>query len=164
MTTSTGHLVKVGIIALVAIIGFDLFLHAGILAFLYSKPSPFLLSPEEAFRRIPLGYLSFVLLIALLVWLMSRIGVRGCKSGFAFGLAVGSAVWGAETLGLFSISTASPGLLLGWFLGQSLELGIAGMVIGSGLETKRLRPLLIKVIVFFMITAILAIVLQNVTN
>jgi hypothetical protein len=164
MQTKTGHLVKLGFLALVATIGFDLFLHAGVLAPLYSSASPFLLPQEEAFRRIPIGYLSFVLLITLLVWLMSRIGIKGWKGGSVFGLVVGLLVWGTQTLGLFSISTASPGLLLGWFLGQTAEMGIAGMVIGSGLETQRLRPLLIKVVTFFLFTVALSILLQNINN
>lgn len=49
-------------------------------------------------------------------------------------------------------------------MGQSLELGLAGMIIAGGLENECLRPLLVKVIVFFIGTVILAIVLQNVTN
>ena len=63
MVKHTGHLVKIGLLAWLAVIGFDLFLHAGVLAGIYSEPSPFLLPPEEAFRLIPLGYLSFLMLI-----------------------------------------------------------------------------------------------------
>ena len=81
-----------------------------------------------------------------------------------FGLKVGALIWGALTLGLLSISTASPSLLLGWFLGQTMELGIAGMVLGSGLEADRLRSLLIKVVIFFVVTLVLAIILQNIGN
>jgi len=162
MVKHTGHLVKIGLLAWLAVIGFDLFLHAGILAGLYSKPSPFLLSPEDAFRLIPVGYLSFLVLIILLIWLMSRLVIVGWKSGLVFGLKVGAIIWGALSLGLLSISTASPILLLGWFLGQTVELGLAGMVLGSGLATSRLRSLLVKVIVFFIVMVALAILLQNI--
>jgi len=164
MVKRTGHLVKIGLLAWLAVIGFDLFLHAGVLATLYSEPSPFLLPPEEAFRLIPLGYVSFLMLIVLLVWLMPRLGIAGWKSGLVFGLIVGALISGAGYLGLLSISTAPQVLLIGWFLGQTVELGIAGMVLGSGLATERLRPLLIKVIVFFIVTVALGIVLQNITG
>ncbi len=158
------HLVKIGLLAWLAVIGFDLFLHAGVLASLYSEPSPFLLPPEEAFRLIPLGYLSFLVLIVLLIWLMPRLSIVGWKGGLVFGLIVGAIIWGALSLGLLSISTASPILLLGWFLGQTAELGIAGMVLGSGFATERLRPLLVKVTIFFVVTVTLGIILQNITG
>ena len=164
MVKHTGHLVKIGLLAWLAVIGFDLFLHAGVLAGLYSEPSPFLLPPEEAFRLIPLGYLSFLVLIVLLVWLMPRLSIVGWKGGLVFGVIVGTLIWGALCLGLLSISTAPPVLLLGWFLGQTVELGIAGMVLGSGLATERLRPLLIKVLIFFTVTVTLGIILQNITG
>ena len=155
-------LVKIGLLAWLAVIGFDLFLHAGILADLYSKPSPFLLPPEEAFRLIPLGYLSFILLIVFLLWLMLRLNVVGWRAGLVFGLKVGALISVAGTLGLLSISTASVSLLVGWFLGQTVELGIAGMVLGSGLSTNRLRSLLVKVVIFFIAMGALAILLQNI--
>lgn len=155
-------LVKIGLLAWLAVIGFDLFLHAGILADLYSKPSPFLLPPEEAFRLIPLGYLSFILLIVFLLWLMLKLTVVGWRAGLFFGLKVGALISAAGTLGLLSISTASVSLLVGWFLGQTVELGIAGMVLGSGLSTNRLRSLLAKVVIFFIAMGALAILLQNI--
>jgi len=158
------HLLKVGALVLLSMIGFDLFLHAGVLAPLYASPSPFLLAPEEAFRRIPLGYLSFAILTVLIVWIMYRLHLKGWRRGLGFGLAFGVLVWGSFVLGLLSISTASPALLIGWFVGQTAELGIGGLVVGSGLATDRLRSLLVKVVVFFAVAAVLAIVLQNIQN
>jgi len=122
-------------------LGFDMFLHAGLLARLYTEPSPFLLQAEVAFRRIPLGYASFLVLTVGLYWLLRRLGVRGAAPGFAYGLAFGSASWGAFVLGLYSISTASPQLLFGWWSGQAVELGLAGAVLGAaagGASLKRI--------------------------
>ncbi len=164
MNRSIGHLIKIGGLAFVATIGFDLFLHAGILYPLYSGANSFLLAPEESFRRIPFGYLSFAILTALLLWLMSRLQIQGWRRGILFGLVFGALVWGSLVLGLFSISKASPTLLIGWFLGQTAEFGIGGMVIGSGLATDRLRPLLIKVFVFFAVVVVLGVVIQNIWN
>jgi len=152
------------LLALLSVVGFDLFLHAGVLASWYARPSPFLLPPEEAFRLIPLGYLAFLILIGMLIWLMLKRGVIGWKAGLVFGLKIGAFVWGALVLGLLSISTASVSLLVGWFLGQTVELGIAGMVIGSGLSTDHLRSLLVKVVIFFVVMVSLAILLQNIGN
>jgi hypothetical protein len=112
-------------------IGFDLFLHGGLLARLYLEPSPFLLPPEGAFRRIPLGYLAFLGLTIALFWLFRRLGIRGAGGGFRVGAAAGAVVWGALAVGLYSISTATIALLAGWWIGQTIELGLAGAVIGA---------------------------------
>jgi hypothetical protein len=144
-----------------AMIGFDFLLHGGLLAKFYTQPSPFLLPLEKAFRLIPLGYLSFLILAVLLVWLMLRLDVRGGRPGLIFGLKLGALVWGALVLGLASISTASVGLLLGWFCGQTIELGIAGMFAGRGLGDVRLGRLFIMVAAFILLSVFITIALQN---
>lgn len=121
-------------------VGIDLFLHGGLLARLYAEPSPFLLPAEDAFRRIPLGYLTFLILTISLFSLLRRLHVRGLVAGFRLGLVTGAVVWGALVLGLYSISTASLSLLTGWWIGQSLELAFAGAVLGAvadGVPLKR---------------------------
>lgn len=115
-------------------LGFDLFLHGGLLARLYTLPDPFLLAPADAFRRIPLGYLAFLVLTGSLYWLLRRLGVRGALAGWRYGLATGAVLWGAFTVGLYSISTAGIPLLAGWWIGQSVELGLAGAVLGAALD------------------------------
>ena len=57
-------------LAWMAMLGVDLFLHAGLLAPLYDWDSPFLLEPMTAFVRIPVGYLAFLVLAAGLAWLL----------------------------------------------------------------------------------------------
>ena len=66
----------------------------------------------------------------------------------------------ARRIGLASITTAEYALLLGWFLGQTAELGIAGAVIGSSLGGVSHRRLFKRVIVFVVFAVLLAIVLQ----
>ena len=80
------RLVLLTFISWLSMLAFDLFLHAGLLAGLYMEPSPFLLPPMEAFRRIPLGYLSFLVLAILLAWFMTGARIRGWKAGLLFGL------------------------------------------------------------------------------
>jgi hypothetical protein len=127
-------------------LGFDLFLHAGLLARLYTEPSPFLLQADDAFRRIPLGYASFLALTLGLYGLFRRLNVRRATSGFRHGLAVGAAAWGAFVVGLYSISTASPALLVGWWAGQAVELALAGAVLGAVAGGARLKRVWLIVI------------------
>jgi len=142
-------------------VGFDLFLHGGLLARLYVGASPFLLAPVEAFRRIPLGYLAFLVLTLALYWLLRRLGVRGVIAGFRYGIAAGGVVWGAFTVGLYSISTVTLPLLAGWWIGQTVELGLAGAVLGAaanGVALKRIWAIVAGAVVVCVAGTI---VLQN---
>jgi len=143
------------------VIGFDLFLHAGILSPLYKDPGTFLLPSETAFRRIPLGYLAFAILNIMLVWLMVRFDMKGMRSGFRFGLIMGLFIWVALSVGLASISTAPYFLLIGWAVGQALELGLAGAIIGIGFERRSLKKLGFWCAGIFLFCIILGIVIQN---
>jgi hypothetical protein len=51
--------------------------------------------------------------------------------------------------------------LAGWFIGQTLELAIAGAVVGSGLAGMRLRRLLGVVLVFVLLCVATTIILQS---
>ncbi len=155
------RLVGLTLLAWLASVEFDFLLHGGLLARLYVEPSQFLLPPKDAFRLIPLGYLSFLLLTLLLAWLASALHVKGCKRGLFFGLALGGSIWGALVLGLASITTADYGLLAGWFVGQTLEMGLAGAVIGSGLGGTRAKKLVGIVLLIGVVCAVVTVVLQS---
>lgn len=144
-----------------AMLGVDLFLHAGLLAPLYDWDSPFLLAPEAAFVRIPVGYLAFLILAAGLVWLLPRLGVVGSRDGAVIAGALGAVVWGALVLGVWSISAADPALLAGWWLGQSVELALGGAIVGSVLGGRGLRTLAWRVLAVVIVLAISAVVLQS---
>lgn len=158
---SKRYILLLTLAAWLSMLGFDFFLHGGLLAGLYLQASPFLLDPLTAFRLVPLGYLSFLVLAVLLVWLMIRLNLTGWRSGALFGLRLGGLAWGSFVLGLISISTASFPLLLGWFIGQTIEMGIAGAVVGNGLAGMRLRRLFGLVIVFVLLAAVITIALQT---
>lgn len=142
-------------------VGVDLFLHAGVLARVYLETSPFLLSPEEAFRRIPLGYLTFLVLTLALYWLLRRLDIRGALAGFKCGAAAGAVVWGALTVGLFSISTATIRLLVGWWIGQTVELGLAGAVLGAAANRVPLKRIWVIVAVSVVTLVVVTIALQS---
>jgi hypothetical protein len=143
-------------------IGVDLFLHAGVLAPLYDWDSPFLLRPEDAFVRIPIGYLAFLLLAIGLSWLLTRLEVERRRDGAVIAGALGAVAWGALVLGLWSISTAQPALLLGWWVGQTVELALGGYVIGSMLGGARLRTVAWVVGLVLAVGAVSAVVLQTI--
>lgn len=148
--------------AWVLTLGFDLFLHAGLFARLYAKPGPFLLEAEEALRRIPLGYLAFLILTAALAWLIRRLGVRGATAGFRYGLAAGAVVWGALAVGLYSISTMPLPLLSAWWIGQAIELGLAGGVLGAAAGGIPLKRVWFWVLCIFVACVATTVFLQNV--
>jgi hypothetical protein len=145
-----------------AMIGVDFFLHGGLLAAVYVQKSPFLLSPMESFRRIPLGYLALLVSAGFLVWIMNRAGAEGWRRGLIAGTCIGAVMGVSLTLGLYSISTASPQLLAAWFAGQVFEMGIAGAVIGQGLAIDTLRNLTRVVILGVILLFVATIVLQSV--
>ena len=145
-----------------AMLGVDLLLHGAILAPWYVEPSPFLLPPERAFALIPLGYLALLLLAVLLVWLSARIGIVGWARGLRFGLTLGALIWGSLALGLLSISTASPSLMLGWFIGQTVQLGVAGMVVGAASGRRRLGRVFLVVLAFVVLCVLITVGLQSV--
>jgi len=161
MTLSKPQVFFLTFIAWLSMLGFDFFIHAGLLAKHYLQPSPFLLPPLTALTLIPVGLLSFLLFSILLVWLMIRLNLAGWRHGALFGLELGGLTWGAFVLGLGSISTASFSLLFGWFIGQTLELTIAGAVVGSGLAGMRLWRLFGAVIIFALLSVIITILLQS---
>jgi hypothetical protein len=143
-------------------LGFDVFLHGGLLARLYVEPHPFLLGPDEAFRRIPLGYLAFLVPTIGLYWLLRRLDVRGTIAGLRHGIAAGALVWGAFVAGLYSISTAALPLLAGWWIGQTLELGLAGAVLGAaanGVPMKRIWAIVTGAVIA---CAVATVVLQSI--
>ena len=160
--TGAGQTLMLIAAAWILSLGFDLFLHAGLLAHLYVEPSPFLLPPEEAFRRIPFGYLTFLIFTASLYWLLRRLDSRGAWAGFRLGAAAGAVVWGAHVIGLYSIATAGLPLLAGWWIGQTIELGLAGGVISAVAGGARLKRVWGIVIAAVVVCLAATIVLQSI--
>ena len=157
----TGFGIKLSLIAWLVMLGVDFFLHAGVLAGIYTRESPFLLPPLEAFRRIPIGYLSFLIVAYFLVWLSMRLEVRGVRAGLLLGLGVGSVMWASLGLGLYSITTAEPITLISWAVGQSLEIAIAGGLIGLALQEGELRSAFLTALISSILLVILTILLQS---
>jgi len=158
---SRNRRLAITLLSWLSMLGFDFLLHGGVLAGLYVQSSPFLLPPLRAFQLIPVGYASFLLLAVLLSWLMFRLKLYGARTGFIFGLQIGGLAWGALILGLVSISTAGLDLLAGWFVGQTIELGIGGAVTGAGFAGRTLKWLTWRVIGFVVLCALITVILQS---
>lgn len=142
--------------------GFDFFLHGGLLQQFYARPSGFLLDSLESFHRIPFAYAGFLLVVAGLYWLYDRIGIVDWFQGFRIGLAVGLVVHGAEYLGLYSITTASPALLVAWWTGQAFELGLAGAVVGAMRSARAGRAVAAKVVTAVVLLVVATVMLQSI--
>ncbi len=153
--------VKLTLLAWLAMIGIDFFFHGGIFAGIYEQDHPFFLSTEEAFRRIPLGYLAFLATTILLVWVIQNSSARGWRSGLILGLGLGALMSTSSFLGLYSIATLSLGVLAAWFVAQLVEIAVAGAVIGEGLSAQSLRKLTIAIVIGLVVLFVGAVVAQN---
>jgi hypothetical protein len=153
--------VATALAAWVAMLGVDVLLHGGLLAPLYDWAGGFLLSPQEAFVRIPAGYLAFLVLAAVLVWLLPNLGIRNAAEGARIASLGGGAVWGALLLGMWSITAADPVLLMGWWVGQTVQLAIAGYLIGSRIAGTSLRAVAWSAIGVLVVALVVAVVLQS---
>lgn len=157
-----GRTVSTLLAAWVLSLGFDFFLHGGLLARIYVGESPFLLDPMTAFARIPAGYLAFLLLTIGLLWLFRRLDVRGWREGGTLGLGVGLFIWLTMALGLWSITTAGVDTLLAWGFGQGIELGLAGMVLGAGRAGMPMPRVWRRVAAAVVLFVVLTVVMQSV--
>ena len=142
-------------------LGFDFFLHGGLLARFYFAEDSFILSPLEAFRRIPIGYLGFLLLAIFLVWVLPFFKPDNWKQAFWLCIKLGTILWGGFLLGLISISSISLNLAFAWFLGQTIELGIGGVVVAMASEGPSLRRITLIVVSFVILAIAATIVLQS---
>ena len=127
----------------IVMIALDLLLNAGAFAKLWFEPGPFLLGPEDLFRRLPLGYTAFLLQATAYVWLANHMGVKSARQGALFGLKLGVILGVAAALGLRSGTTASWTILLvAWLIGGTVLTTGAGFMAGFSCEHGEKRALL----------------------
>lgn len=153
--------IRLTLLVWLTFVGLDFFIHGGIFAAVYLEATPFLLPGAEAFRRIPLGYLALLLNSGLLAWILGRTSARDWRRGLALGLALGTVMGLSSSLGLYSISTVSPGILAASFAAQVLETGVAGAMFGHGLRARSLRRLTLIAILALGLLVAATIVLQS---
>lgn len=154
---------RLGVVFVVwlAMIGLDFVLNAALFASMYQDGGAFMLAPAEAFRRIPLGYLAFLVLAAGVTELAWRLGVATTADGIRLGLVSGLVLGAAWGLGLSSVATVSPQVALAfagiWFA----LLTAAGGVAAAGLGRSSLRGLTVRVVGIGVLGAFVVIALQS---
>ena len=149
------------LLAWFTMLGFDFFLHGGLLANFYFAENDFTISPLEAFRRIPIGYLGFLLFAIFLVWIVPLLNLDNWKQGFWLGSKLAAILWGGFLLGLISISRIPLNLAIAWFVGQTLEFGIGGAVVAEASTATSLRKITLAVFSFVVIAVATTIALQS---
>jgi hypothetical protein len=156
------HRLRVTFVVWLAMIGLDFVLNAAIFASLYQSGGPFMLTPLEAFRRIPLGYLAFLILAAAMVELSFRLRTTTVAAGVRLGALAGTALGTSWSLGLYSVATLAPQTALAFaFIWLSL-LTVAGGVAAAGLGGRpSLRGLTLRVIGVDLLGAIAVVALQS---
>jgi hypothetical protein len=152
---------KISFLGWLAFLAVDFLVHGALLAEWYERGSPSLLSLEEAFARIPLGYAAFFLLVMLIVWLTARLGLRGAAQGFGFGALLGSLLAGSRGLALVSITAIDPALILWWSVAEAGEITVVGGIVGSALASDNLRRLSLVVVIGVALSLALTITIQN---
>ena len=95
------HINLIGICWL-AVIGFDLFLHAGLLAQLYQDNNPAILPPLDAFYRIPIAYIAFLFNISLVYFLIIKMDINDRKEIIKLVMIIGLFLSVSSTLAQFA--------------------------------------------------------------
>ena len=155
------HRLGVAFVVWVAMMGLDFVLNAALFAGMYQEGGAFMLAPAEAFRRIPLGYLAFLVLAAGVTELAWRLGVTATSDGIRLGVLSGLVLGVAWSLGLYSVSTASPQVVLAFAAIWFALLTAAGAVAGTGLGRSSLRGLAVGVVGIGVLGAFVVIALQS---
>ena len=152
---------RVTLVVWLAMVGLDFVLNAALFARMYEEGGAFMLAPGEAFRRIPFGYLAFLLLAAGVVELAFRLGATTLSQGLRLGAAAGAVLGAAWSLGLYSVATLSPEVAVAFAVIWFGLVTVAGAVAGAGLRRVSLRRLTLRVAGADVLGAIAVIALQS---
>lgn len=152
---------RVALVAWLAMLGLDFLLNGALFAGMYQEGGPFFLAPSEAFRRIPLGYLAFLVLAIAIVEIANRLRLVTFVDGVRLGLAIGGVLAAVWSLSLFSVATLSAmGALT--FAVIWLALLVMGSAIAAlGLARVSLRRLAVGVAAFDVFCVASVIALQS---
>ena len=144
-----------------AMLGADFLLNAGLFAGLYRDAGGFVLPAAEAFRRIPLGYLAFLVVAFGVVELAHRLGAGGLRAGFRLGVVLGGIVGAVWALALYSIATLPPALAAGFAVTWFALLVVASTVAAAGLSRARVGGLALRVAGFDVACLVTVVALQS---
>lgn len=149
------------LVAWLAMLGLDFLLNGAVFARLYQVGGAFMLAPEEAFRRIPFGYLAFMVLAVAIVEVADRLGVAGAYGGIRLGLAMGSVIGVVWGLSLYSIATLGALTALAFAVIWLALVLLGSAVAAIGLASASLRGLVLRVAAFDLVCGATVIALQS---
>jgi hypothetical protein len=152
---------RVAGIVWLAMLGLDFLLNGALFARLYLQGGSFLLEPQEAFRRIPAGYLAFLILAVGVVELAYRVRISTLSTAVRVGLLAGAAFGGIWSLSLYSVATLSASTAISFGVIWLALVALAVVIAALGLNRSSLRGLLIRVAGFDAICAVTVIALQS---
>lgn len=153
--------IRAALIAWFAMLGLDFLLNGAVFARIYQDGGAFMLAPAEAFRRIPLGYLAFLIVAFGIVELTHRLGITQPAAGIRLGLVLGAVVGAVWALSLYSIATLSVPAALAFAV-----VWVSLLVVGSGAAAASLgrssqRKLVLLVAGFDLACVIAVVALQS---
>jgi hypothetical protein len=148
-------------IASIAMFGFDIFLHGGLLAAIYGRGDfRYELPLLVAYWNVPCGLLAYFGFSLLLVVVFSKFKANDQLESFKFGLIIGSIVWAAYIFGWSYLDLTSIGLYAVWYIGQVTEIGIGAMIVHKTEAQKRLLPALKTSAIIFVVCTVVTLTLQ----
>jgi hypothetical protein len=151
----------IALITWLAMLGLDFLLNGALFARMYQAGGPFFLAPGDAFGRIPLGYLAFLILAIAIVEIAHRLRLATWADGVRLGLALGGVLGAVWSLSLFSIATLNA-LAAVEFAVIWLALVVVGSAVAaSGLSRNSLRGLVFAVATFDVACVVTVVVLQS---
>ena len=152
---------RVALLAWLGMLGLDFLLNGALLASMYQAGGAFFLAPGEAFRRIPLGYLAFLILAIAIVELANRLRLVTFADGVRLGLATGGVLAAVWSLSLFSISILQVLVALAFGVIWLALLMMGSAVAVAGLARSSLRGLAVGVVAFDVFCLVTVVALQS---
>lgn len=146
-------------IAWLATIGVDFLVFGGIAAGLLEEAGPAVLGRHDLFRRIPVGYASFLVLVVLLAWVIDGRAPETPSVGARIGGVLGAALGIAMAAGIWSFSTIPWGVLAAWSATVVLQLVAAGWVLVD--VAARGRRAAWQAVAGFVVLVVLGLLAQN---
>lgn len=124
-------------LAWLAAIGIDFLAYGGAFAGLFADDDPTVLTQDQLFQRIPAGYVSFLVEVVLLVWLIRLASVNEPTAAARLGALTGLGFGAALVLGVWSFSPTAVALLLSWWLVLVVQMSVEGWVLATWLAGER---------------------------
>lgn len=157
---------KTVLVSWLIFVGLDFLFHAGIIKNLWHEPVAAFLPDKELFNRIPLGYLSFLLLTILIGLAFIRIYREKPSTQALFKLAglAGLLFASSNFLALYSFINAPLKHLLIFNVVYWLEMVIVFFLISEGLYTLSFRKYASKYVTLFLLLITLGVLIQNISK